>query len=238
MYFDMFKRDFLPYDYNIEPFIHPFIMPVLYTSKILTASALVDDTLLLLSLHDPEKTSRENLAIFRDENRLAKPSRSRLIDVLTILENRYFTDPEIILALSQFVKKGVSREILFPILFFLTARSDLLIHDLIINYVYERKRAGSEFITSSEIDQVIQRYVTEGKTTTQWSPETTSRASQHSLSVSVLLLLTFIQFQNYLMNYRGELLLPPFSFIPDRLKSLMDFDSWICTIALQPEGTG
>ncbi|NLW74809.1 MAG: DUF1819 family protein [Methanomicrobiales archaeon] len=158
-------------------------MAVLYTSKILKGSALIDDTILLLSSFDLLKSTKENISSVWEENILVKSSRSRLKDVLVILEERYLADPDLASALHRFVKMNISHEILYPILFFLTARSDPLIHDLFIDFVYEKKRMGMAFISTGEVDQVIQQYVKEGKTTTQWSPETTIRASQHFLAL-------------------------------------------------------
>ncbi|MBN1165663.1 MAG: DUF1819 family protein [Methanospirillaceae archaeon] len=158
-------------------------MTVLYTSKILKASALVDDTLQLFSSWDLSRNQKDNLINIKENNILAKTSRSRLEDILVILKQRYLSDDDLITALHLFVSQRVSNEILYPILFFLTVRSDLLIHDLIIDYVYERRRSGAESISSPEIDHVVQRYVKEGKTITSWSPETTIRVSQHFLAL-------------------------------------------------------
>ena len=44
----------------------------LYTSKILKATALVNDTSIFLSTWDNEKTKEQNLQIFRQENILNK----------------------------------------------------------------------------------------------------------------------------------------------------------------------
>lgn len=158
-------------------------MSGLYTSKILKGSALIDDTILLLSSYDPSKSLSDNVSFVWEENTLAKSSRSRLKDVLRILKERYLIDPDLALALHQFVTMRISHEILYPILFFLTARSDPLIHDLFIDFVYERKRIGVAFISSGEVEQAIQQYVQDGKTTTRWSSQTTIRAAQHFLAL-------------------------------------------------------
>jgi hypothetical protein len=154
-----------------------------YTSKILKASALLDDTLLIFSSWDLSLNQEENLRIIRDRNILAKPSRSRREDVLTIFRQRYLSDNDLFSALHFLANQEVSPQILYPILYFITVRSDLLIHDLTLEYTYERRKFGADTITSSEINQVIQRYVHEGKTTTAWSPETTIRAAQHFLAL-------------------------------------------------------
>ena len=132
-------------------------MSIQYTSKILKASALIVDTLLLLSTWDPLLNQEENLTNIWDSNILAKASRSRLEDVLVIFKHRYLYDNDLCTALHIFVNQRLSHEILYPILFFLTVRSDLLIHDLLIDYIYERRRSGADSISSSEIDQVVQQ---------------------------------------------------------------------------------
>ncbi|WP_319580760.1 BrxA family protein [uncultured Methanospirillum sp.] len=158
-------------------------MSAQYTSKILKASALIDDTLQLLSTWDISLNREENLAYIRDSNILAKPSRSRLEDVLVIFKHRYLYDDDLCAALHILVNHRLTHEVLYPILFFLTVRSDLLIHDLLVGYIFERRRSGADSISSSEIDQVVQQYVKEGKTITSWSPKTTIRVAQHFLAL-------------------------------------------------------
>jgi len=79
-----------------------------YSSRIIKASALIPDTKALLAAWDPSLSVAENLDRARRNNVLGKASRSRLEDVLTILRQRYFSDPDVGAALAALVQGGAA----------------------------------------------------------------------------------------------------------------------------------
>jgi len=71
-----------------------------YTSKIIKAGALVQDTQLFLTHWDISVSVQENLELIQQSNLLGKASRSRVADMLVIFRDRYLRDSHVVAALS------------------------------------------------------------------------------------------------------------------------------------------
>lgn len=153
-----------------------------YTSKILKATAQLDDTKTLLSYWDEDLSIEDNFAKIRDLNLLGKSSRSRVEDELRIFRQRYFFDDDVSSALSYFVKNNLSSEVLHPILFYFSAKADTLLYDTTTDILDSFTKQGRKFITVDETKQEIQKFVDDGKTTTRWSESTILRVSRHLLA--------------------------------------------------------
>ena len=69
-----------------------------YTSRIIKASALLDDTKTLLSHWDIDATVPENLDRINRENVFAKASRSRVKDILAVFRQRYLVERDVVKA--------------------------------------------------------------------------------------------------------------------------------------------
>src|SRR5687768_7045737 len=109
----------------------------LYTSRIIKAGALLSDTKTLLAHWDDSKSVSENLDGFRRENVFGKTSRSRTKDVLTIFEQRYLREEGITKALVTLVRNQFSDEAFNRILYFHSARSDRLLHDVVTEILWD-----------------------------------------------------------------------------------------------------
>ncbi|MDI6719895.1 MAG: DUF1819 family protein [Methanomicrobiales archaeon] len=152
-----------------------------YTSKIIKATALLDDTKTLLEFWDEGASVRENFSRIREQNIFGKSSRSRIDDELEIFHQRYFFDLDIASALAYLVKKNVANEILHPILFYFSAKADKLLYDTTkILETYAMR--GQMSVTTDEMKQEIYRFVNEGKTTTRWSENTISIVTRHLMA--------------------------------------------------------
>ena len=121
----------------------------LYTSKILKATALVNDTSIFLSAWDNEKTKEQNLQIIRQENILNKKSRSRVDDILNIFQQRFLFNVDVIRSLSYLQKQGTSKEMMLPLLYYFTARNDLLLRDFVIDFIQPLYESGHREIPIS-----------------------------------------------------------------------------------------
>ncbi len=153
-----------------------------YTSKILKATAQLDDTKTLLAYWDEEISIEENFAQIQEQNIFGKSSRSRIKDELRIFRQRYFFDPDVSSALAYFVKNNVTNEILHPILFYFSAKTDNLLYDTATDILQSFAMRGQKYISVDETKREIQKFVDEGKTTTHWSESTIIRVTQHLLS--------------------------------------------------------
>jgi len=154
----------------------------LYTSKILKATALVNDTSIFLSAWDNEKTKEQNLKIIRQENLLNKKSRSRVNDILNIFQQRFLFNDDVIRSLSYLQKKGTSKELMLPLLYYFTARNDLLLHDFVIAFLTPLYDSGHREIPISLAETTLRKWDEEGKTAGKWSDETIINVAQHALA--------------------------------------------------------
>src|SRR5687768_11727732 len=80
--------------------------PEFYTTRIIKAGALLEDTRTLFAQWDPSRSARENLERVRSQNLFGKASRARVEDVLRIFQQRYLRDPEVANALATLVQGG------------------------------------------------------------------------------------------------------------------------------------
>jgi hypothetical protein len=153
-----------------------------YTTKIIKAGALLSDTKALLGRWDTSLSVRENLDRFRYENLLGKSSRSRIEDILKIFRQRYLDEQSVTRALVKLVRNGFPASSLDRILYFHAARADCLLRDLVTEALSREKRAGTVDIDVGHVERTLTQWISDEKTTTQWSPPTARRVAQGLLS--------------------------------------------------------
>ena len=155
---------------------------IIYSSKIIKAGALLDDTKMLLANWDEELSVKENLDRIRHQNIFGKASRSRVIDITNIFRQRYLVSKSITNALVILIKALLPADELNPILYFHATQSDALLHDVVVKFLAPFQKNGKTNITIEEMLAIISQWVDEGKTTTQWSEITTLRVAQELMS--------------------------------------------------------
>lgn len=160
----------------------PSVSNKLYTSKIIKAGALLADTKTMLAHWDENCSVSENLARFRRENIFGKASRSRIEDILTIFRQRYLDSAPVAKALVTLVQGGFPNEALDRILYFHSAQSDALLHDIVTKVLSQFYAIGKTDVTVGDIQSAVIRWVNEGKTTSRWSDITILRVTQELLS--------------------------------------------------------
>jgi hypothetical protein len=153
-----------------------------YTSKIIKASALLDDTKTLLSHWDVTATVPENLDRIRRENIFAKASRSRVEDILAIFRQRYLVEPDVVNALVVLVKNRLPAASLDRVLYFHAARADTLLHDAVTEILVPMQVQGIIDITPAAVQKALAKWVEKGLTTSRWSENTTERVAQGLMS--------------------------------------------------------
>lgn len=153
-----------------------------YVSKIIKAGALLSDTKIFLANWDSALTQKENLEKFREENVFGKASRSRIEDILRIFKQRYLVDPAVCDALVNLVGGNLDSQSLDRILFFHAAKSDKLLHDTVIEFLYPRNQRGRNEIIIDDLQRQLMQWVKEKKTTAEWSEPTARRVAQGLLS--------------------------------------------------------
>ena len=155
----------------------------LYTSKIARAGALLADTKTLLAHWDENLSVNENLKRAREGNIFAKNSRSWIEQFLGAFRQRYLSDESTARALATLVKNSLPAESLDPILYFYTARSDALLHDIIVHVLIPLRAQGRTEVSTSLIEATIRHWIDEGRTTGQWADITITKAAQKSTAI-------------------------------------------------------
>jgi hypothetical protein len=153
-----------------------------YTSKIIKASALLDDTKTLLSHWDMAASVPDNVDRIRRENIFGKASRSRVEDILAVFRQRYLTEAEVTRALVVLVKNRLPAASLDRVLYFHAARADRLLHDTVTEVLTAIQAQGITDIRPTEVQKCLAKWVEKGLTTTAWSENTTVRVTQGLLS--------------------------------------------------------
>ncbi len=153
-----------------------------YTSRIIKAGALLPDTKTLLAHWDLSESVKLNLQRLQRENVFGKASRSRVEDIVGIFLQRYLAEPPVIGALLKLVMKRLPASALDRILYFHAAKADRLLHDVVTEIVGPMIARGLSDISVDEIQKTVARWVKEGKTTSEWSENTTCRVTQGLMS--------------------------------------------------------
>ena len=153
-----------------------------YSSKIIKAGALLPDTKALFSAWDPKLSVSDNIHRIRHHNLLGKTSRSRAEDILAIFRQRYLTEETVARALAALVKRQSNGNTLDRILYFHTARADLLLQDVVINLLVPQRAQGHMDIDVREVERTLRKWVDEGKTSGAWGDYTVHRVTQGLLS--------------------------------------------------------
>ena len=153
-----------------------------YSSRVLKAGALLDETKTLLSVWDEFASTVNNIARFQQENILGKASRSRANDILMAFRQRYLVDERVKRSLILLVKGRCPTESINCILYFHTAMSDLLIHDFAADFVSGKFRKGMQSISVDETTEWIKKNISAGKTVSPWSDNTIERAARGLMS--------------------------------------------------------
>ena len=154
----------------------------IYSSRILKAGALLDETKTLLSVWDEFASTVNNIARFQRENILGKASRSRANDILMAFRQRYLVDKRVMRSLILLTKGRCPAESINHILYFHTAMSDPLIHDFAADYVSSKYRKGMQNISVDETAEWIKKNISAGKTVRPWSDNTIERAARGLMS--------------------------------------------------------
>jgi len=153
-----------------------------YSSKIIKAGALLSDTKALFSAWDPKLSVSDNIHRIRHHNLLGKTSRSRAEDILAIFRQRYLTEETVARALAVLVKRQSNGNTLDRILYFHTARADLLLKDVVINFLVPQRAQGRMDIDVREVERILRKWVDEGKTSGAWGDYTVRRVTRGLLS--------------------------------------------------------
>ena len=155
---------------------------VLYTSKILKATALLGDTKTLLSHWDLSATTAENFQRLQRDNVFGKASRSRVEDILAIFRQRFMAEESVTKGLVLLLENKFPTASFERILYFHAARADRLLFDVVTQLLFVKQGQGLVDLDTTDVQRSIQKWVDQGKTTSSWSEATTLRVTQGILA--------------------------------------------------------
>jgi len=153
-----------------------------YSSKIIKAGALLADTRLLLAHWDHSVSTPANLARIRQENLLGKASRARVADILAIFRQRYAADPHVLAALVTLAGADAPPALLDPICYFLSARADPLLRDVVLEALTPLAARGESAVRVGEVERWLREQLRAGRTQGSWSDGTTARVARGLLA--------------------------------------------------------
>jgi len=153
-----------------------------YSTKIIKAGALLDDTRTLFAHWDTSAGRTQNLERFRDQNLFGKTSRTRVRNMLAIFRQRYLGSAASANALAILVQGGVSSQVLKPILYFHAAQSDALLHDIVTELLAPLQQHSRVQVTLSQVLGFVQEQVRAGATVSGWGDATSRRVAQGLLA--------------------------------------------------------
>lgn len=154
----------------------------LYSSRIIKAGALLNDTKTLLVQWDENFDVSENLHEFKQKNIFGKASRSRVEDILAIFRQRYLSVASITCALVTLAKSQLPPHVLDRILYFFAAQSDVLLHDIVTEVIWTAYKQGHSAVTVDSVFAALGQWCADGRMVKPWSESTMRRASRELMA--------------------------------------------------------
>jgi hypothetical protein len=151
-----------------------------YSSKLIKAGALLTDSKAFLLAYDEHQSLAENLNRIQRENPFGKASRSRVADILPIFRQRFCDDQKLARALRILARSRVAPDVLDRVLYFHAASTDLLIHDFVCDFLFEKQRTGVFQLRTDEAQRFVATMVR--RAGTHWGNDTLRRVTQGLLA--------------------------------------------------------
>ncbi len=142
---------------------------------------MIGDTKTLLSQWDVSASVAENIDRVQRDNLFGKASRSRVEDILAIFRQRYLVEECVTRSLVTLVRGKFPAAALERILYFYSARADLLLHDAVTEILVPMHAQGLVDINVQEFQRSVAKLVI-GRISRPWSDITMLRAVQSILA--------------------------------------------------------
>lgn len=153
-----------------------------YSARIIKGGAMLADTKILLANWDVHASVEQNIERIYRYNLLAKATRSRVKDVVTIFRQRYLQEPSVTRALVVLARNRFPAAALDRILYFHSACADRLLHDAVTEIVTPLWTRGIVEIRIADFQRVLAQWVQAGRTSGRWSERTIVRIAQGLMS--------------------------------------------------------
>lgn len=154
----------------------------LYSSKIIKAGALIDDTKTFLVNWDVSQTVKSNLYRLQSQNLFGKATRSRIEDILVIIRQRYLDDPALVGSLILLMRNPALSQIVNRVLFYFSAKNDRLLYDAVTCFLVSKREQGFEEITPDMVIDWITELIENKQTISAWTEITIRCAARELLS--------------------------------------------------------
>jgi hypothetical protein len=155
----------------------------LYTSRLQKGGALLEDVRILIRIWDNDATISVGQTKVIEENILGKKTRKRAKDVIMhCFVPRFIKGdpPEAWRLMKVLEDRNLPLEILKPIYYWITARSERLIYDYVTDKVFTKSKGSDYIIRMDETIEWIKKRLSEQKKS--WSNDVTKRVASGLLS--------------------------------------------------------
>lgn len=158
------------------------VQPHFYTTQLQAGAGLVEETRLLLSLHEPGMAPQALLAKALESGLFSRVTARRLRNVvIECFAPRYLREPDAAHLLKR-LAEHVSRSELLQLLLLYTARANLILRDFLTHLYWPRYASGRDGLTSEDTKEFVLAGIRAGQTRKPWSDSTIRRMCNYLLS--------------------------------------------------------
>jgi len=179
-----------------------------YTTGLIKGSGLINETLSLLELWEPQMEIRKlaNLAIER--NAVSKATARRTKDIVSEFSHRYLVDGgKAASYLKTLTQSGTSLNQLKQLLMIYTSRAHSMLYDFIVNVYWDRVRNNREYLENWDAQRFLDQALLNGNIESRWSDEVINK-----ISTRLLTCLRDFNFVAYDTTLKRQIV--PFSILP------------------------
>ncbi|MCB9697630.1 MAG: DUF1819 family protein [Alphaproteobacteria bacterium] len=155
-----------------------------YTSRSIKATALLDETRLLLRAWQPGESSADLRRRVREEGLLGKATAARAVDVVAHAFNQRFLgdNTERATHLRELLARRGAGRWFENVCFLLAARNDVVVREAVTRFIAEERAAGHAAIDIRLMEQFLRDQEAAGRTAKPWSDSVRTSVAQHVLA--------------------------------------------------------
>ncbi|QRQ99501.1 BrxA family protein [Dyadobacter sandarakinus] len=155
-----------------------------YTTDLLKATGLVQETLVLLEAYQPGQPKEAFSRFVKETDLLGKATQNRVDDILrSNFFRRYVAaGSDTVAALKSLQVNQIGFEVLNQLFLVFTCRVNTILSDFIRQVYWPKVAAGESRVQTTDPAEFIQEAIAERRTTTAWSASTSQKVAEHLIA--------------------------------------------------------
>ncbi|MBA7606482.1 hypothetical protein ES703_13631 [subsurface metagenome] len=154
-----------------------------YTTGLIKGSGLIDETLSLIELWEPEIDGRKLAKLAIERNAVSKVTARRTKDIVREFSHRYLVNGcKPALYLKALFQSGVPLNQIKQLLTVYTSRAHPILYDFIVNVYWDRVRNNHEYLENDDARQFLNQELLNGNIESRWSDEVIKNISTRLLT--------------------------------------------------------